>query len=174
MSIINLVKIDTNNEEDLLFTYEILEYRFANVDKQQIHYKSRTDLPTYQQHTQQIKTSGYKGLYKIMLENMPIGTIHVNKSDEVGIFFLPALLKKAIKTYKQNNEIPHDYSFSGRAVMALFKMHPEIKRFYCSVNSNNLLSRNSLEKHGFELIEVVYTMESVNGKFATGPYANDD
>lgn len=174
MNIITLVKININDENDILFTYEILKYRFANVEKQQIPYKTRVDLPTYQQHEQQIKTNKYKGLYKMVIGTRPVGTIHVNQSDEIGIFFHPTLFKEALKVYKQNNKIPQDYSFSGRAVMALFKMHPEIKRFYCSVNPNNLLSRNSLEKHGFELIEVVYTMKSMNGKFATGPYANED
>jgi len=171
MASILLKHIDISNEEDIIFTYEVLKYRFANVDKQQINYKSRKDLPSYEEHITQLKANNYKGLYKIMIESYPLGTIHVNQHDEVGIFFLPSLVKNALKNCKKNNiKVDIDY-LSLQSFIQLYKHHPEIERYYCSVNPSNHLSIKALERHGFVLNELIYTMKAKNGKIAQGPWS---
>jgi len=173
MARIHLVRLDPTKTADINLTYDILLYRFLNVDKQQIRYRSRKNAPTLQEHIKHLISNDYKGYYKLMLEKKPVGTIHINNEDMVGIFFLPSLLKKAIRECRQNNiDVEVDY-ISSQAFIELYKLHPDITVYYCSVNPKNKLSINALVRHGFELNELIYTMKTSNGKPDQGPWKHE-
>ena len=170
---VGLVKLDIFDKKDQVFSYEVLQYRWQNIDTQQIAYKTRTTIPTFDEHIKNIQSDNYKQLYKLTIGELTVGTMHIDKKDMVGIFFIPSLLKKAIRFYRNKN-IPVDIDYiSLQAFIALYKLHPEITLYYASVSPKNTLSINALIRHGFELNELIFAMKTKNGKIDQGPWKHE-
>ncbi len=170
---VGLVKLDVFDIKDQMFSYDILQYRWQNIDTQQIKYKTSTTIPAFDEHTKNIQSDNYKHLYKLTIGELFVGTMHIDKKDMVGIFFLPSLLKKAFRYYR-NKGITVDIDYiSLQAFIALYKLHPEITLYYASVSPKNTLSINALIRHGFELNELIFAMKTKDGKINQGPWKHE-
>lgn len=168
---ISLIKLDLSDNENCLYLYDILKFRWKNKGTINIKYKCSDILPTFEEHKKLLNSGKYKVFYKIMANNMPIGTIFIDNKDINGTFILPHLLKKALKEYKDQKMNIDEMPLSSYIHKQLFKLHPEIKVHYASVNPNNKLSFNNLMENGYEFIECILAMKTENGKATTGKWS---
>lgn len=150
---LSIQPVDVTNFHDQVFCYEVLKYRWQNIEWQQIKYKTKLDLPTMEEHINNIQTN-YLCMYKIMIGDSAVGTIHVSKKQEGGLFVLPSHLRKALYKYGVKNIVLNDISL--QAFNQLFTKHPEIDIIYASANPKNKLSQNALERAGFKINEFKY------------------
>ena len=170
---IGLIKLNVFDAKDQTLSYDVLLYRWQNIATQQIRYRTCINVPTFDEHIKNIQSDNYKQIYKLTIGELPVGTMHIDKKDMVGIFFLPCLLKRAIRHYRSKNiAVDIDY-ISSQAFISLYKLHPEITLYYTSVSPRNLLSINALNRHGFELNELIFAMKTKDGKPDQGPWKHE-
>ncbi|NDA62318.1 MAG: hypothetical protein EBX50_09765 [Chitinophagia bacterium] len=150
---LSLQSVDATNTNDQLFCYEVLKYRWQNIEWQQIKYRTKLGLPTMEEHINNMQTN-YLCMYKIMIGDSAVGTIHVSKKKEGGLFVLPSQLRKALYKYRIENIELND--ISQQAFNELFDKHPEIDIIYASANPKNKLSQNALVRAGFKINEFKY------------------
>jgi hypothetical protein len=162
---INLVKIDTNNIEDQLFLYEIVKFRFLKPDIVNIKYKHSACLPSFEEHVAYINSGKYKKIYRINFKDLTIGSIYIDKDNINGTFLLPSLLKKAVKTYKDDFKKEREQSaFTKTAHIKLFELHPDVEYHYATANPKNTLSLDGMQNLGYEIIEIVLVRRTKDGK----------
>ncbi len=166
-----LNKINIYNEEDQKFLYDILLFRWKNKDIINIKYKVSEKLPTFQEHVDLLKSGKYKVFYKIIANDIPIGTVFIDKNDVNGTFIIPSLLRKVFKKYKGCTMNIEGMPLSSYIHKQLFALHPEIEIHYASVNPKNKLSLNNLIDNGYEFIECILAMKTINGKATTGKWS---
>lgn len=157
---LTLQKIDILSEEDITLTYEVLKYRFANVNKQQIMHKSRVNVPTVEEHKLHLNTNKYKAIYKITLNSYPLGTIHLSQHNEIGMFFLPSLIKYALRRCKEKNINIEIDKLAIETFTEFCKIHNDVELYFCSVNPNNHLSIKAIEQAGGTINELVYIVKN--------------
>ena len=171
---VSLKEINLADIEQQLFLYDILKFRWKSKDTINIKHKCQEKLPSFQEHQHLILSGKYKVFYKIMANDLPIGTVFIDKNDINGTFIVPELLKNAFKKYKGQKLNIQDKPLSAYVHIALFKLHPEIKIHYASVNPKNKLSIKSLTDNGYELIECILAIKTVDGKVSMGKWKEID
>lgn len=170
MSFVTLQEADTKQIEDQLFLYEVLKFRWANADTINIKYKhAQTELPTFEQHVQHINSDKYKKIYIVIIGNVRIGMVYIDKQDINGTFVVPKFLKQALKVCKKVERI-NEKPLSAMIHTELFRKHPEITLHYATVNPNNKHSLNSLLENGYEIVEIVLAMKTKGGEGAQGKW----
>lgn len=86
-------KIKIDNYE---FLYEILKQRSrpsANINS------SMSVLPSYKQHVVWLNSDPYKIHAIVKYEDIPYGTVYIDKKDEIGIYTHNTQIRKIIKKY---------------------------------------------------------------------------
>jgi hypothetical protein len=171
---VNLKKINLADIEDQLFLYDILKFRWKAKETINIKHKCPDKFPSFDEHQHLLFSGKYKVFYKIMANDISIGTIYIDKNDVNGTFIIPELLKRVLKKHKNQKLNIQDKSLSAYVHIALFKLHPEIKVHYASVNPNNKLSLKSLIDNGYELIESILAIKTEDGKVVMGKWKETD
>lgn len=150
-----LLPIDTTNQEHIEFTYEILCKRFNN---QYIN----IDLvarPTKSQHKKLLNSKRYKYYYIINFNNINVGIIYITRKDnELGYFLNIPNAIVAYKKYKTSlagmdkvvskidvKPKTMSYYIAKRAFDTLLDIHPDLKNITCKVNYTNQKSRRGTE-----------------------------
>lgn len=172
MVYVNLLSVDSQNEEHQKFLYEIIKYRWENHDIVNISYRTNSTTPTFEEHVSALTSSRYKHHYIIKLGDVKIGSAYIDKEDTYGMFFLPKYLKLALKTYgKENTELDtRPEPISVVAFKCMIALHPEITLYYATVNPKNTLSRTVMVRGGHKEVEVILTQKTKNGKLVGGEW----
>jgi len=158
----SLVLLDPKKIEDQIYTYDTLKFRWSKTDLIHIKYKAPKEMPSFEEHVKYINSGKYKAIYKIMLENFPVGQIHLDNTNFTGTFLIPSLLKTAIKYFKSKNIFINHLDLTPKLFLDLAKRHTDVEVFYASVNPNSTLSVNALSKYGYEPIETIFAMKFKN------------
>lgn len=170
MSFVTLQEADTKQIEDQLFLYEVLKFRWANADTINIKYKhAQTELPTFEQHVRHINSDKYKKIYMVVIGDIRIGMVYIDKHDVNGTFVVPKFLKQALKVYKKIERVD-EKPISAMIHIELFKRHPEITLHYATVNPNNKQSLSSLLENGYEIVELVLAIKTKEGEVTQGKW----
>ena len=158
MDDVNLLDINLNDENDQLFLYDILKFRWLNKEKINIKYKSKEEIPSFEEHVNFLKSGYFKGIYKVLLFDEVIGSASIDKKNFHSIFYLPSLLKKAIRKYdiKKINKINKKYYISHKVEDIIHKKHPDVKIHFSSANPLNISSLKTMEDLGYKCIEIVF------------------
>jgi len=130
------LKIATNS--DIRFLFDLLENRdpIANI--------SHKKMPSYNQHTQFVKSKPYSKWYIILKEKEKVGSIYLSKNNEIGLSILKSEKTKTIQKLALNE---------------LIKKNPR-KRFLVNINPKNKNLISFFKKNDFKLIQ--YTFEKIN------------
>jgi hypothetical protein len=169
-NLIELIPANIKSKEDIDFLYKILLYRWKYKDIINIKYKTPDKTPTYEDHLKNLKSSKYKGIYKVYLYNQLVGMVYLDNNDFNGTFLMPSFLKKAFKKLKNDNIEIDKELITPQIHIQLLKLHPEVKIVYAAVNPKNHLSLNALIHNGYEPIEVVLAITSENGQPSQGKW----
>ena len=172
MVMLDLHKIDPTNFDDQMYMYDILKFRWSRGDTINVKHKCPVSLPSFDEHVRYLTSDKFKVIYRVVLGEISIGTIYIDKLDVNGTVVLPSELKKALKRYRgQEKEIDNVPQISLLIHMKLYALHPEIETHYASVNPNNTLSMNALLDNGYEHIESILAMKTKNGKMIQGKWS---
>jgi hypothetical protein len=166
-----LNKLNLKNIDDQTFLYEILKFRWKHKKTINIKYKVSNEIPSFDDHVKNLLSGKYKVFYKILANEIPIGVVFIDNNDVNGTFVIPEFLKKAFKTYKGQKLNIQDKTLSAYIHIELFKLHPEIKVHFASVNPNNTMSVNALIENGYEHIESILAIRTENGIVIDGKWA---
>ena len=130
------LKIATNS--DIRFLFDLLKNRdpIANI--------SHKKMPSYNQHTQFVKSKPYSKWYIILKEKEKVGSIYLSKNNEIGLSILKSEKTKTIQKLALNE---------------LIKKNPR-KRFLVNINPKNKNLISFFKKNDFKLIQ--YTFEKIN------------
>ena len=165
-----LIPLDTTNQQHIDITYDILTKRFSNryvniYDSQQ---------PTLDQHVAVLMSNRYKYYYLIEFDGLIVGYIYLANIDNEYGYFLH--IENAIKAYRRNrgnikdeekiavvgeHKIKKIFYFYGRnALDLLLAKHQDIKKITAKVNPSNKKSIQGVEHvlH-FKPVYIYYELE---------------
>jgi hypothetical protein len=170
MILINLKEADLKENEDIIFLYEIIKYRWKYNDVINITHRTNTKLPSYEEHIYYLNNNNYLKHYIIYLGELKIGSCYIDKDHVYGLFILPFYLKKALKKYGiQNTELNiRPEPISVIAFKKMIELNSNITTFYAKVNPKNILSRRVMIDGGHEEIEIILKQKTINGKLVGG------
>jgi hypothetical protein len=97
----NIVTTRAFNQNDYLFTYELLKQRYAN-SKTIIKYITPSILPTYEQHRQFVQACLIARIATVNDEN--VGFCYFDKKLYLGHFYCFSALRKVFKKYNLTHE----------------------------------------------------------------------
>lgn len=97
----NIVTTRDFNQNDYLFTYELLKQRYAN-PKTVIKYITPPILPTYEQHRQFVQACLIARIATVNDEN--VGFSYFDKKLYLGHFYCFSALRKVFKKYNLTHE----------------------------------------------------------------------
>jgi hypothetical protein len=162
-----LIPIDTTNQEHINFTYEILCARFGNkyvnIDAGEI--------PTIEQHKKLLESDRYLYYYIIQFNNVNVGIQYIiREKNEIGYLLH---LKNAVSVYKKNKHTFSEeekgiivgnqrvkkmfYFFGDMAFKLLLDMHPDLTEITSRVNYYNHKSAEGTEfGYGFKPKYIYY------------------
>lgn len=170
MAQISLHELNVNDPLDQQFTYDIIKYRWSNADIINIKYKTKEDVPTFEEHVSVLRSAKYKKLYKIFLGEFPLGMIYIDANNVNGTFLLPWLVKQAFKELRKRNETFDIRTITPQTHIQLFRKHPDVKIHYATVNPKNTLSLRAMIDNGYEHIESVLAIKTEDGEVIQGPW----
>ena len=170
MAQISLKKIDPHSLDDQKFTYEIVKYRWSNANIVNIKYKSREEMPSFEEHINVLASKKYKQLYKIFLGEFALGMIYIDVNNVNGTFLVPSFVKTAFKELKKRNEYFDIRQITPQTHILLFRAHPDVNVHYATANPGNTLSIKAMLDNGYEHIESVFAMKTENGEIQQGPW----
>lgn len=169
---INLKHVDINDNDDLLFLYEVIKYRWKYHNVINIEYRTNKKIPSFEEHVQFLNKNNYYKNYIIKFGDIYIGSCYIDHNHVYGLFIIPKFLKKALCEYKD-----HDIEVKNRpepiSVIAFKKMielNPHITTFYAKVNPKNTLSRRVMIDVGHEELEIILKQKTINGKLVGGKW----
>jgi hypothetical protein len=168
---IKLIPADIKNKEDIDFLYEIVKMRWKYKDIINIKYKTKDNIPSYEEHIQFLNSNNYKKIYKVYFYNFLIGMIYIDYKNFNGTFLMPNLLKNAIKNLKNKNIKFDKDDITPQIHIELFKKHPEVTVHYASINPKNKLSLDALLKNGYEQVEIILAFTTENGECTQGKWS---
>jgi hypothetical protein len=165
----NIRALDVNNKYDIDFTYDLLQMRF---NLEYINIKKH-DLPSYNEHVENLKSGKYRYYYICSFEDIDILTMYViNKGPELGAFIHPRNFYQGIKKYPDHMpdsaintatpDIPKSWQISayhGKMFLnKILKAHPELlTTLESTVNYNNAWSKYNTEALGFNPAYIFYS-----------------
>lgn len=170
MAHVSLQELNVDDLSDQQFTYDIIKYRWNNADIINIKYKTKTIMPTFDEHVQALKSPRYKKLYKIFLGEFPLGMIYIDANNVNGTFLLPWLVKHAFRELRKRNERFDIRAITPQTHIQLFRKHPDVNVHYATVNPKNMLSVRAMLDNGYEHIESVLAIKTENGEVKQGPW----
>ncbi len=154
-----LKPIDIFCQEDQAFLYDVILYRWKHHDIVNITHKTPHEPPTYEQHVKYLKNNVYKGIYRICLEDLTVGTVYIDNNNVFSIFILPHLLKNALKkkTFKRNDK----KKITTMIVHQLMKLNSDVKTFYVGINPKNSASLKAAEAVNCDPVEYVFGCSNI-------------
>ena len=129
MGLMDSLQLKLVIDEDISFLYELLKERDETIN---INHKK---LPTYEEHSNFVKSNKYDGWYIILLNSKKVGHIWINSESYIGTF------------------IKKEYQKIGLGVISFKKLRElhKRKKYLGRVNPNNIQSKILLEKFDFKL-----------------------
>ncbi len=131
-----MIKLVEISENDYEFLYKILK------ERETVQSITHTEIPSYNEHIEFVKSKPYSNWYIILQDNKKIGTVYISQQDEIGIFVKKEFQSKGI---------------GKKSLEELIKKNPR-KKFYANVNPKNLKSIQFFEDFGFKLIQQAYEL----------------
>jgi hypothetical protein len=130
---------NTNNEEDFLFSYEILKKRYSN-NTSLIEGITPQSIPSYEEHKVNILKK-FKILRVGFIYEYKIGLGYIDNKNFVGFFYDLQNLKKAIKTYRIK-----DFDFSSFFLKEILALGNKDEPLFAHVGINNKLANNTASR----------------------------
>ena len=129
MGLMDSLQLKSVTDDDISFLYELLKERDETINI------SHKKLPTYEEHSNFVKSNEYDGWYIILIDSKKVGHIWINSESYIGTFIK--------KEYQK-------IGFGAEAFKKLRELHKR-QKYLGRVNPKNTQSKILLEKFGFEL-----------------------
>lgn len=130
---------NTNDEQDFLFSYEILKKRYSG-NASLIEGITPKCLPSYEEHKVNILKK-FKILRVGFVHEYKIGLGYIDNKNFVGFFYNLQNLKKAIRTYKIK-----DFDFSNFFLNAILALGNKDEPLFAHVGINNKLANKTASR----------------------------
>ena len=139
LSSFKFVKVNKESQEHIFKLYEILKKRKFNI--------SNTEIPSYEEHKNFVKSNKYRKWVMIFKEDKSYGTYYLRRDNYIGINLLTS--------------IEYEYFLIIKHILSLEKPLKEIKSlrnkfFLINSNPNNKALLQAIKKFDFMHIENSY------------------
>ena len=130
---------NVKDEEDFLFSYEILKKRYSN-NSSLIEGITPKNIPSYEEHKENI-LKRFKILRVCFIHEYKIGLGYIDNKNFVGFFYNLQNLKKAIKAYKIK-----DFDFSNFFLKEILALGDKDEPLFAHVGMNNKLANKTASR----------------------------
>jgi hypothetical protein len=130
---------NTNNEEDFLFSYEILKNRYSK-GFSLIEGITPKCLPSYEEHKENILKK-FKILRILFINEYKVGLGYIDNKNFVGFFYYLQNLKKAIKAYKIKG-----FDFSNFYLKEVLSLGNKDEPLFAHVGIDNKLANKTASR----------------------------